>query len=75
MRPYGNFNGDSGVTAFEIAPQGVDVEFRDRSAYRYMYESAGPANIERMKSHAIGGRGLNAFINTHVRKRYARKLR
>jgi len=75
MQRYGNLSGNSGVVSFEIAPQGIDVEFRDRAAYRYTYQSAGSGNIEQMKTLAVAGRGLSAFINQHVRKLYAQKLR
>lgn len=37
----------------------------------YTYQSAGRANIERMKLLAASGRGLSTFISTTVRKLYA----
>ena len=51
----------------------VRVKFSDGSIYRYTNGSAGSHNIKAMKRLARQGQGLNAFINTTVRKNYARK--
>ena len=75
MERYRNRGGDSGIVAYEIGLDFITVKFSDRSVYLYTYQSAGRANIERMKRLAIAGEGLNSFINRRVRKRYARKLR
>ena len=45
----------------------------DGAVYLYTYSSAGTHHIERMKALAMRGDGLNAYINEHVRKAYARK--
>ena len=75
MTRYKNLGRNSGVVAYEIEVDSITVEFHDRAVYIYTYTSAGTANIEKMKSLAIAGRGLNAFINKHVKKRYAARLR
>ena len=75
MERYRNLGGNSGVVAYEIGDDFVTVVFRDGSRYLYTYKSAGRNNIERMKTLAMAGQGLNAFINTTVRKGYASKLR
>lgn len=75
MEPYGNLGGDSGVVAYENGPDFIRVEFSDGAIYLYTYASAGSHNIEHMKSLAGNGQGLNSFITTTVRKRYARKER
>lgn len=75
MERYRNRGGDSGIVAYEIGPDSITVMFSDGAVYLYTYQSAGSANIERMKRLAIAGEGLNSFINRRVRKRYARKLR
>ena len=75
MERYKNIDGDSGVAAYEIGADFIRVQFRDGSVYLYTYASAGPHNIEHMKKLAAAGDGLNAFINTNVRKSYARKER
>ena len=75
MERYRNLGGDSGVVAYEIGDDSIKVQFSDGSLYLYNYQSAGRHNIEQMKSLAIAGRGLNSFISTVVKKRYASKLR
>lgn len=75
MERYRNRGGDSGIVAYEIGPDSITVMFSDGAVYLYTYQSAGSANIERMKRLAIAGEGLNSFINRCVRKDYARKLR
>ena len=75
MERYKNLGGDSGVVAYEIGDDSIKVGFSDESLYLYTYGSAGQHNIEKMKELAVAGRGLNSFINTNVRKKYASKLR
>jgi hypothetical protein len=75
MEGYGNINGKSGILAYETGPDFIRVQFRDNSVYLYTYASAGAHSIEQMKSLAAAGEGLNAFINTNVKKAYARKER
>ncbi len=75
MERYRNLGGDSGVAAFETGPDFIRVQFKDGAVYLYTYASAGPQNIEHMKQLAERGQGLNSFINTTVRKAYARKER
>lgn len=73
MKQYMNRDEDSGVVGFETGTDFIRVQFKDRSVYLYTYASAGNYNIEQMKSLAEAGEGLNSFIMTHVRKKYARK--
>ena len=75
MKKYNDIDNDSGVNSFEIGVDYIDVTFKDGSIYRYTHASAGKDNIERMKKLAESGDGLNAFINSNVRKKYARKIR
>lgn len=75
MERYRDIDGDSGVLAYEPAPDFIRVQFKDNSVYLYTYASARSHNIERMKSLAAAGDGLNAFINTNVKRAYARKER
>ena len=75
MEKYANLSGDSGVVLYEIGSDSIRVQFSDGARYLYSYTSAGAANIEQMKLLAKRGRGLNAFIRTTVRKKYARKER
>ena len=73
MEHYKNIGGDSDVSAYEISDESIKVKFKDGCVYLYTYQSAGSANIERMKSFAAFGQGLNGFINKNVRKKYASK--
>jgi hypothetical protein len=75
MERYRNIGGDSGVYAFEIGIDSIKVQFSDGSIYLYDYSSAGSHNVEKMKTLARRGDGLNTFINTTVRKAYAAKIR
>jgi hypothetical protein len=73
MEQYQNTKGRSGVIAYEIGPDYIRIQFQDNEIYLYTYESTGSEDIETMKTLAQQGSGLNTFINTSVRKRFARK--
>jgi len=72
MEAYANLGGDSNITAYEIGPNYIAVQFADGSIYRYTDASAGPDNVATMKSLARAGQGLNSFINKNVRYKYER---
>ncbi len=72
---YKNVSGDSKVAAYEIAKDGVTVRFNDHSVYRYTNQSADPANISKMKTLAVAGKGLGTFINAAVKDRFIKKIR
>jgi hypothetical protein len=71
MEPYKNLGGDSNVIAYEIGDDWIKVQFRHSPTYTYTYQSAGQDTIERMKSLAIAGHGLNSYMTRVVKKRYA----
>jgi hypothetical protein len=75
MQKYSDVDRDSGVVAYETGPDFIRVRFYDGTMYLYTYGSAGRNNIEKMKALAARGDGLNAYINKHARKAYARKER
>lgn len=75
MRAYRDLGGDSGVAAYTYDQESMTVQFKDGAVYLYTNISAGAQNIDRMKALADNGNGLNSFINTNVRKLYARKVR
>ena len=75
MTRYKDKDNDSGVVAYKYGDDFIRVRFKSGDTYLYTYESAGAKNVERMKILAKEGEGLNAFINTNVRKLYARKER
>ncbi len=72
MPRYANLGGDSGVESYEIGDDSITVIFSTGVPYLYTSASAGSANIERMKSLARRGEGLNEFINKYVRDKYER---
>jgi len=73
MQIYKNLDGDSGVQAYEYGTDFIKVKFSTGAVYVYTNASAGTHNIAEMKKLADEGKGLNAFINTKVKKLYARK--
>ncbi len=73
MEPYRNVAGNSGVTAYEIGPDYITVQFSDGGTYRYTYASAGTENVERMKGLARAGQGLGTFLSTTMSRLYERK--
>jgi len=75
MERYQNLGGNSGVSAYEIGAESITVQFSSGTVYLYTYKSAGSGNIEKMKSLAVAGKGLNSFIMRNVRKGYESKLR
>jgi hypothetical protein len=75
MQLYRDVDGDSAVVAFEEGPDFLRVQFDDGGVYLYTMASAGAMHLDRVKQLARSGEGLNAYINRHLRKRYARKER
>jgi len=75
MKAYLDIDHDSGVSSFDDGPGFIRVQFSDGSAYLYTDASAGGLNIAAMRRLAASGDGLNAYINTHVKRLYARKER
>ena len=75
MNCYINRTGESGIKAFKIGVDFIDVLFKDGWIYTYDYNSAGSAKIEKMKELALRGMGLNSFINLYARKLFSLKRR
>lgn len=74
MLPYANRSGNSGVSAYEIGPDFIRLQFQSGTSYTYTYDSAGREHVERMKQLAASGRGLSKFLSGHpaVRKGYVK---
>lgn len=73
MIAYKNLNGNSGVAAYKIGPDFIDVKFHNTiKPYQYSYASAGSLNVEHMKKLASEGRELNSFIMKNVCKLYVK---
>lgn len=67
MREYRNQNGNSGIIAYEIGDDYIDVQFKNGGIYRYEEATIGRLQFLNMQVLAILGSGLNAFINMFVR--------
>ena len=64
MTRYKNLSGKSGVVAYAIGADFVDVQFKGRDeVYRYSERSAGEEQVKAMKIYAVTGRGLSTFIS------------
>ena len=73
MIKYKDINDDSGIEAYEIGSDKINVKFKNTvKIYVYSYTSAGKENIEHMKKLAQSGDGLNSFINLNVKYKYVR---
>lgn len=68
MERYKNKSGESGVSAYEIGEDYIKVKFsRTTRTYLYSYRKAGKFHVEKMKSLALRGSGLNSYINFNVK--------
>lgn len=72
MEIYKNFGGDSNVLGFEIGNEHITVWFiGGKRSYTYSYSGkAGRIHVDKMKSLALGGSGLNGYINSNVKYLY-----
>lgn len=75
MQRYRNLSGSSGVRAFENGVDYIKVQFKDGMIYTYNYIRTGATKVERMKSLAARGSGLNSYINVYAKFSYANKSR
>ncbi|MCA0383638.1 MAG: hypothetical protein LCH58_15875 [Bacteroidetes bacterium] len=75
MERYLNRGGNSGVAGYSITADSITVYFNDGGQYLYNYTYTGQRDVEHMKALAVSGRGLNSYISSVVKKRYARKIR
>lgn len=69
-RRYGNSK--SGVTAYRIEKEAIDVVFTDM-VYRYSYKAPGKTHVEKMKKLAQEGIGLSTYISQKIRNDYEGK--
>ena len=72
MTKYKNLSGESGILAYEIGSDFIRFNLRIRKS-TYTEDSAGIEHIAKMKELAEKGRGLNTYVNQHVRKNYETK--
>lgn len=60
---YKNLNGESGIVAFEVFEDKIEIEFSNGKVYTYTKEAMGEMNFAIMAALADAGAGLNAFLN------------
>jgi hypothetical protein len=71
MERYRNLSGNSGVIAYNIGPDYIQVQFSSSSRiYTYSYRKAGSVHVENMKQFARNGSGLNSYINRYAKSLY-----
>ncbi len=75
MKRYANLGGKSAVAFYNIEKDAVTIRFANHSVFEYNNQSAAPANISKMKTLAIAGKGLGTFIETNLKDRFSRKIR
>lgn len=75
MVPYKRLNPNSGITAYEIKPDSIKIEFDTGGLYLYDYRAPGREHVEKMKELAVSGVGLCTYIIQQVRENYATKLK
>jgi hypothetical protein len=75
MTTYNDATGTSGITAFNSNNDSITIEYKNGSAYQYSEQVAGSANVGYMKTLAASGQGLNSFINKHLTKAQAVRVR
>lgn len=68
MQIYENNGGNSGVVAFSIGNDYIEVQFKGNpKTYKYSYKSAGIDKVECMKKLALDGKGLNSYIMRYAK--------
>ena len=71
MKKYGNGRGNSQILSYAITDNSISILLRGGVEYTYTYTSAGEEHVERMKSLAQAGYGLDEYIQRHVRSKYS----
>lgn len=75
MERYLNLSGDSGIAGYELGDDFILVQFKGGATYRYGSVKPGQYHVDRMKAHAIAGRGLATYISQNVGDLYESKER
>ena len=73
MTKYKNLSGESGIMSYELGSDFIRIQFEDKEIYLYTENSTGAEHIAKMKELAEKGRGLNTYINQHVRGNFEKK--
>jgi len=73
MQRYRNRNESSGVIAYQMGEDFIDVKFVGGDIYHYTTRRPGARDLAHMKELALRGEGLSIFISRHIRTRYESK--
>ena len=73
MQRYRNQSKSSGVVAYELGEEFIDVKFVGGEIYHYTTRRPGARDLQHMKELALRGEGLATFISRHIRNRYESK--
>lgn len=73
VKRYANRSGNSGVVAYEIGPDFIQVKFQDGRVYAYTYAKPGASQVEAMKALAASGKGLSTYISQEVKTNFESK--
>jgi hypothetical protein len=68
MRRYRGADNDTGVSAYALLEDAIEIQFKDGGVYRYSAKRPGAELVAEMRRLAIAGKGLSTFINQHVRE-------
>lgn len=71
---YRDWDHNSNVRAFELGPDSISVQFKGGATYLYTSLTPGRLEVAHMAKLAQAGNGLNGYIGSVIKKRYARKV-
>ncbi len=75
LKPYRDTQGTHNATAYATGRTWILIQFKDSALYLYTNASCGAEHVRELKRLAKLGEGLDSYINQHVSKSYAKKLR
>ena len=76
MKIYGNGNGNSGITAYEIHENNdaIDIEFTSGGIYTYHRVNIGDIHFAVICELANAGAGLNGYLNRLRKQKFNGRL-
>jgi hypothetical protein len=75
LKSYRDSHGTANATGYAYGRTWIIIQFKGDALYLYTNSSCGAEHIRELKRLARLGEGLDSYINQHVWKRYAAKLR
>jgi hypothetical protein len=76
MKRYNDRSGASGILAYNIGKDFIEIKFKTEPSFIYIYSNKlnGKKHIDAMKKLAAHGEGLSTYISQHpeVRDRFER---